>query len=68
MTTTPLKYAATRNGWAIALVQGTYRTGGTYYEVRRVSPQYREITLHSVADYQAARQLANREWLADKAA
>jgi hypothetical protein len=59
-----LKSAVTRNNWRIVLVSGEYRTGGIYFEVQRGNPQGSCITLHSTEDYEEARTLANREWLA----
>ncbi len=61
------KVANTRNGWAIALITDTYRDGSACYEVARVSPANQTVTLHRTSDLEKARQLANREWLADKA-
>jgi hypothetical protein len=63
---TTIKLASTRNGWAIALLAGTNRTGTTYYDVVRVAPNNKYVTLHSVSDRDKARTLANREWAADK--
>lgn len=66
---TPLKVANTRNGWAIALLGGTsYRDGTPYYEVARVAPDNKYLVLHREGDLQKARELANREWVADRAA
>jgi len=61
------KVANTRNGWAIALITSTYRDGSDCYEIARVSPANQTVTIHRTGDYHKARQLANREWAADKA-
>jgi len=61
------KVANTRNGWAIALITSTYRNGTDCYEVARVSPANQTVTIHRTGDYQKARQLANREYAADRA-
>ena len=65
---TTIKLASTRNGWAIALLSGSARNGATYYDVVRVNPQNKYVTLHSVSDRDKARALANREWMADRSA
>lgn len=66
---TPIKLTNTRNGWAIALLRGTsYSDGTPYYEVVRVAPDNKYLVLHREGDLQKARDLANREWAADRAA
>lgn len=66
---TTIKLAETRNRYAIALLEGTsYRDGSTFYEVVRVSPGNKYVTIHRTSDYEKARSLANREWAADRAA
>lgn len=66
---TPVKLANTCGGWAIALLSGEYRDGsGTYFDVVRVSPDNKYVTLHTTPDPEKARALANREWLAEMTA
>lgn len=63
-----VKIANTRNGFAIALLAGTYRDGTALYEVVRVSPANEYVTIHRTSELARARSLANREWIADTAA
>jgi hypothetical protein len=61
-----IKKADTQRGYGIAILKGTYRTGGAYYDVVRYNRQAQTVTIHSTSDYEKARQLANREWLAER--
>jgi hypothetical protein len=63
---TTIKTAATRNGYGIALRSGTSQgtVKGTFYAVTRYDRNH-HFTLHRTFDYEEARRVANREWLAD---
>lgn len=66
---TTIKIANTTAGFAIGLLRGkSHRDGAVFFEVVRMDPRSKYVVLHRTGDPVKARELANREYFADKAA
>jgi hypothetical protein len=58
-----IKSAPTGQGYAIGIIQE-----GSSFNVIRISPQHKYITISKFSEFAQARIAANAEWAADKAA
>lgn len=54
----------TNRGYSIAIIRNAY-SGGRIFQVVRANAQSQYVNLHNAKSEQAARKLANQEWLAD---
>lgn len=55
---------ARKSDWTIALEQGAYRNGQTYYAVTRYNPQAVGFVVFETTDLAAAKAKANAEYFA----